>query len=76
MNLVEVLQEIRAKRKLDGNTVLRINRKDGTQIKGNYVSCISAADNDPEIAQIDLCDVQTKELVGILETEIQSITAE
>lgn len=76
MNLVEALQGIRAKRKLDGNTVLQINRKDGTRIKGYYVSCISAADNDPEIAQIDLRDVQTKELVGILENEIQSITAE
>ncbi|OCN00752.1 hypothetical protein A7X67_08230 [Clostridium sp. W14A] len=76
MDLVKALQNIRAKGKLDGNTALLVKLKSGGQVKGNYVSCIAAGDNDPEIAQLDVRDQNTGSTVGILETEIQSITAE
>lgn len=76
MDLVKVLQNIRAKGQLDGNTALLVKLKSGEHIKGSYVSCVAAGDNDPEIAQLDVRDQNTGGLVGILETEIQSITAE
>jgi len=76
MDLIKVLQNIRASGKLDGNTVLLVKLKSGERVKGKYVSCVAAEDNDPEISQLDVRDQDTGGIVGILETEIQSITAE
>lgn len=76
MDLVKALQDIRAKGQPDGNTVLLVKLKSGGQIKGKYVSCVAAVDNDPEIPQLDVRNLNAGGIVGILETEIQSITAE
>lgn len=74
MDLVKALQDIRTAGRLDGNTALLVKLKSGGQVKGKYVSCVAAEDNDPEIPQLDIRDLNTGGIVGILETEIQSIT--
>jgi len=74
MNLYDTLENLRKSHNLDENAVLVITCTDGKVIRGNLDCYISAQDNDPEIAQVDIFDLEKQWLVGILETEIESIT--
>jgi hypothetical protein len=73
MNLAERLKEITGTSEFDKKTVLKIKCTDGATIKGTYRGFTQALDNDPEIAQLDVFDIDKNWSVGILETEIESI---
>lgn len=74
MNLIDRLKEISQTHGLSESTVLQVRLTGGRQMKGKYRACVSARDNDPEIAQLDLYEIGTDDLIGLLETEIDEIT--
>jgi len=75
MNLYDTLGNLRKSHNLD-EAILVIACTDGKIIRGKFDCYISALDNEPEAAQIDVFDLEKQWLVGVLETEIESITVE
>lgn len=70
MNLMEKLRKIE---NLNGKTVIKVICTDGDVAEGFYRGYTSELNNEPEIPQIDILSKKTNSLIGILETEIQSI---
>ena len=73
MNLIDRLKEISQTHGLGESTVLQVRLTGGKQIRGRYRACVAAQDNDPEFAQLDLYDLESGDLVGLLETEIDRV---
>jgi len=73
MNLIDRLKEISQTHGLGESTVLQVRLTGGKQIRGRYRACVAAKDNDPEFAQLDLYDLESGDLVGLLETEIDRV---
>lgn len=69
MNLLDELRKIE---NLSGKTRLKILCTEGITITGNYAGYVSALDNEPEVAQIDI-DGDNGAYYGIEEAEIESI---
>lgn len=72
MNLKEKLKEFNKLKPLSAKTIFNIACNDGQVIEGNYYSYVSALDNEPEEAEVDIT-VKNGDVVGILESEIKSI---
>jgi hypothetical protein len=72
MDLVEKLQSINDKGKLNKDTLFKIICNDGQIVTGNYAGFTQALDNEPEIAQIDVYN-KNGTLIGVYENEIKSI---
>lgn len=70
MNLLSELRKIDA---LSDNTKLKVICNENITIEGNYYGFTSALDNEPEEAEITVVNSVNNGLVGILESEIQSI---
>ena len=73
MNLLEELKKLNNLNKLNNNTVLKITCLDNQVCKGTYYGYTSALDNEPEIAEIEIRDLETGSIICILENEIKSI---
>lgn len=73
MNLLEELKNLNNLNKLNNNTVLKITCLDSQVCKGTYYGYTSALDNEPEIAEIEIRDLETGSIICILENEIKSI---
>ncbi|MCH3972103.1 MAG: hypothetical protein LKE53_04940 [Oscillospiraceae bacterium] len=76
MNLYNALHNIKKQHGLHEKTVLKIVCTDGQILRGTYCNYVQALDNEPEIAEVDIRDLRTTGLIGILETEIDSISVE
>lgn len=69
MVLKEELKKIKS---LNNNTVLQVTCNDGEIITGCFCGYTSAANNEPEIAQLDIMTKDNNHL-GLLENEIAAI---
>ncbi len=74
MNLLATLKEINKQSELTNNTYLKVVCKDGEFILGYYLGYVSAYDNTPEIAQIDLLS-DDGTYTSVIETDIASVEA-
>lgn len=70
MNLLQKLKKIE---NLNGKTRIKAVCVDGIVVEGFYRGYTSALNNEPEIPQIDIQNSLNGGLVGLLETEIESI---
>lgn len=74
MDLLQKLRKISKKYGLNKYTRLEIICVDGKKVTGYYDGYVSALDNEPETAQIDVISDNYKAgITGILETEIVDI---
>lgn len=72
MDLLKELKQVNEKCGLTGKTKLKITCINGDVLQGYYISFVSALDNEPEIAGIDISGGEDY-YYGLLETEIEKI---
>lgn len=66
-------EELKKIKQLNNNAILKVTCSDGEIITGYFCGYTSAANNEPEIAQLDILSSKDGLHYGLLENEIVSI---
>ena len=69
---MKINEKLRGIEGLNNNTRLKISCNDGEIITGYYRGYTSGANNEPEIAQLDILTTDN-EYIGLFENEIKAI---
>ena len=68
----KIKEKLRGIKELNNNTMLKITCNDGEVLTGYYRGYTSGANNEPEIAQLDILTTDNK-YIGLFENEIKAI---
>ena len=69
---MKIKEKLRGIKELNNNTMLKITCNDGEVLTGYYRGYTSGANNEPEIAQLDILTTENK-YIGLFENEIKAI---